>query len=295
MQNEALGPATARVGFIGLGIMGGAMAGHLARAGYRLHVYNRTRAKAEALLALGATWHDDVSSVARASDVVFTIVGFPKDVEEVYLSEAGLLASAAPGSYLVDMTTSAPALAERIAAAGRARGLRCLDAPVTGGDVGAKRAELTIMVGGEEADCRALVPLFECMGRPIHQGPAGFGQHAKLANQVAIAGTILGVAEALGYARCAGLDPERVVKTLSGGAAGSTLLANVGPRMLNGDYAPGFYVKHFLKDLHLALDSARTFGLETRALELAQRVFGELSERGHENEGTQAVFRLYGG
>jgi 3-hydroxyisobutyrate dehydrogenase len=289
----AVDPRTTRVGFIGLGLMGGPMAGHVQSAGYELHVYNRTKAKAEALLAGGAVWHAEPASLARASDVVFTIVGFPKDVEEVYFGDAGLIAAAKPESYLVDMTTSSPALARRIAEEGHARSLRVLDAPVTGGDIGAQRAQLSIMVGGDAADFSALEPLFRCMGSAVHQGPSGFGQHAKLTNQIAIAGTIAGVSEALGYAMRAGLDGEKLLQSISRGAAGSALLVHAGPRMLAADFAPGFYIKHFIKDLTLALESAQELGLDARATTLVKELYDRLAAQGHADEGTQALFRLF--
>ncbi len=293
MQPEALGPAHTKVGFIGVGIMGEPMAGHLLHAGYSLIVHNRTRQKAEGLIARGARFSDDVRGVAVESDVVITIIGYPRDVEEVYLGDGGLVRHARPGTLLVDMTTSDPALAERIDREGRARGLRCLDAPVTGGDMGAKKGTLSIMVGGEEADFRALLPIFSCMGSAVHQGAAGQGQHAKLANQIAISGTLLGVCEALGYARRAGLDPERLLESISQGAAGSSLLVQAGPRMLAGDFAPGFYVKHFIKDMDIALAQAEKLELDVRGLELVRSLFGELSHKGYANEGTQSLFRLY--
>jgi 3-hydroxyisobutyrate dehydrogenase len=293
MQSAAVSPARTKVGFIGVGIMGAPMAGHLVRAGYSLAVHNRTKDKARALIDGGAQWCDDVAGVAAESDVVVTIIGYPRDVEEVYLGEGGLIRHARPGTFLVDMTTSDPELWRRIDREGRARGLRCLDAPVTGGDVGAQKAELSIMVGGEEADFRALVPILRCMGSPVHQGPAGQGQHAKLANQIAIAGTMLGVCEALAYAKRASLDPAKLLQSISRGAAGSALLVHAGPRMLSGDYAPGFYVKHFIKDMDLALEAARALGLDARGLALARELYGELSARGHADEGTQSLFRLY--
>jgi 3-hydroxyisobutyrate dehydrogenase len=293
MQTARVDPLSTKVGFIGLGIMGGPMAGHLLDAGYSLFVHNRSREKANPLVARGARYCDDVASLAAQSDVVITIIGYPRDVEAVYLGDAGLVRHARPETLLVDMTTSDPALAERIAGEGRAHGLGCLDAPVTGGEIGAQKGELSIMVGGDEADFHALVPLFERVGRPVYQGPAGSGQQAKLANQIAIAGTMLGISEALAYARRAGLDPERVLKSISRGAAGSTLLTQVGPRMLAGDYAAGFYVKHFIKDLDLALAQAKRFDLDARGVALVRALYAELSASGHENDGTQSLFRLY--
>jgi 3-hydroxyisobutyrate dehydrogenase len=286
-------PGHTRVGFIGVGLMGGPMAGHVLAAGYELHVYNRTRPKAEALLARGATWHDDPASLARACDVVLTIVGFPKDVDEVYFGDSGIIAAANPGASVVDMTTASPAMARRIADAAKARSLRALDAPVTGGDIGAQRAQLSIMVGGERADFDAMEPLFRTMGTAVHQGPAGFGQHAKLTNQIAIAGTILGVSEALGYAMRAGLDGEKLLQSISRGAAGSALLVHAGPRMLAGDFAPGFYVKHFIKDLGLALESARELGLDARGTALVKELYDRVAAMGHADDGTQALFRLF--
>jgi len=286
-------PGHTRVGFIGLGLMGGPMAGHIQRAGFELHVYNRTRAKAEEHLARGAQWHADPASLARASDVIITIVGFPKDIEEVYFGDAGILGAAPPGAYVVDMTTSSPALARRIADAAKSRSLRALDAPVTGGDVGAQRAQLSIMVGGERADFDALEPLFRTMGSAVHQGAPGFGQHAKLTNQIAIAGTILGVSEALGYAMRAGLDGDKLLQSISRGAAGSSLLLHAGPRMLAGDFAPGFYIKHFIKDLGLALESATELGLDARGTALVKELYEKLAQTGHADEGTQALFRLF--
>ena len=293
MQSETLSPARTKVGFIGVGIMGEPMAGHLLSAGYSLSVHNRTPKKAEALVARGARFREDIRELVTECDLVITMIGYPRDVEEVYFGERGLVRHARRGTFLVDMTTSDPGLAERIHREGRERGLRCLDAPVTGGDVGAKNATLSIMVGGDEADFNSLEPIFACLGTAVHQGSAGRGQHAKLANQIAIAGTLLGVCEALGYARRAGLDPERVVQSISRGAAGSALLTGAGPRMLAGDYAPGFYVKHFIKDMDLALAQADKFVLNARGLELVRSLFGELSRRGHGEEGTQSLFRLY--
>jgi 3-hydroxyisobutyrate dehydrogenase len=293
MQPPAVGPERTKVGFIGTGIMGEPMAGHLLSAGYRLFVHNRTRGKAASLVGRGATWCDSVASLAEACDVVLTIIGYPRDVEDVYLGEAGLVRSARPGAFLVDMTTSDPALAVRIERTGRARGLACLDAPVTGGDAGARNAELSIMVGGDEAHFRTLEPIFRCLGNAVFHGPPGRGQHAKLANQIAIAGTMLGVCESLAYARRAGLDAERVLESISRGAASSGLLVKLGPRMLAGDFAPGFYVKHFIKDMDLALSQARGFELDARGLALARALYGELDDSGHGDAGTQSLFRLY--
>jgi 3-hydroxyisobutyrate dehydrogenase len=282
------------VGFIGLGIMGRHMAGHLQRAGHRLHVYNRSRGGAEALLAAGATWHDTPAALAAACRVVITIVGFPADVEALYLGGGAIVASAAPGTVLVDMTTSSPALALRIAEAAAARGVHALDAPVSGGDVGARDAALSIMVGGTQAAFDLAAPLLSRMGRSVlRQGGPGSGQHTKLANQIVIASTMVGVCEGLAYARRAGLDPQAVLGSISGGAAGSFLLSNMGPRMLRGDFAAGFFTEHFVKDLGIAVAEATRMGLDLPGLTLASRLYDELAAAGHARDGTQALFSRY--
>ncbi|MCX7230655.1 MAG: NAD(P)-dependent oxidoreductase [Burkholderiales bacterium] len=282
------------VGFIGLGIMGRHMAGHLQRAGHRLHVYNRSRGSADALVAAGATWHDTPASLAAACAVVITIVGYPADVEALYLGEGAIVASAAPGSVLIDMTTSSPALALRIAEAAAARGVHALDAPVSGGDVGARDAALSIMVGGTEVAFERAAPLLALMGRSVlRQGGPGSGQHTKLANQIVIASTMVGVCEGLAYARRAGLDPQAVLGSISGGAAGGFLLSNMGPRMLRGDFAAGFFTEHFVKDLGIAVAEATRMALDLPGLGLAKRLYDELAAAGFAREGTQALFRLY--
>jgi 3-hydroxyisobutyrate dehydrogenase len=282
------------VGFIGTGVMGRSMAGHLLSAGYKLHVYNRTKEKAQPLVDRGATWHDSLTFLARQCDVTITIVGFPADVEQVYLSPNGLVASAKPGSVLIDMTTSSPDLAGRIYDAAKARGISSLDAPVSGGDTGARNAALSIMVGGDKDAFDRALPLFGVMGKNIvHQGPAGSGQHTKLANQVALAGNMIAVCEALAYAKAAGLDPQKVLQSISAGAAGSWSLSNLAPRMLAGDFAPGFYVKHFLKDLRIAAEVSRKSGIAMPGLELAESLYEKLVKLGFGEEGTQALYRLY--
>ena len=270
------------------------MAGHLLQHGYPLVVHTRTRARAEGLLAAGATWEETPGALAAVSDVVITIVGFPEDVETCYFGEDGVLAHARPGTLLIDMTTSSPELAGRIAAAAASGGMAAIDAPVSGGDTGARNATLSIMVGGSaEAVARAM-PILECMGsNVVHQGPAGAGQHTKLANQIAIASGMLGVCEALAYARASGLDPDTVLASIGGGAAGSWSLSNLGPRMLVGNFDPGFYVKHFRKDMRLAIESADTLGLDTPGLDLAKASYDRLAEAGGDDQGTQALFRLY--
>jgi len=282
------------IGFIGLGVMGQSMAGHLLAAGNRLQVHTRTRAKAGELLDRGAIWADSPAALARACDIVFTIVGFPQDVEAVYLGADGLLANLRPGAVLVDMTTSRPELAIRIAAAAFERGGQALDAPVSGGDKGAREGTLSIMVGGDRAAFDRVLPRFETMGKNIvHQGPPGSGQHCKLCNQMIIASTMVGVCEAIAYARQAGLAPETVLKSISAGAAGSWLLSNLAPRMLAGDFAPGFFVKHFVKDMAIAAESADHLALDTPGLDLALALYRKLAELGHADAGTQALFRLY--
>lgn len=283
------------LGFIGLGVMGASMAGHLLAAGHRLRLHTRTRAKAEALLARGAEWCDSPRDVAAASEAVITIVGFPRDVEAVYLGNDGLLTGLQPGGLLMDMTTSSPALAVRIAAAASERGGHALDAPVSGGDKGAREATLSIMVGGEAAAVARARPILATLGRNIvHHGPAGSGQHCKLCNQIAIAANMIGVCEALAYARSAGLDPQQVLTSIASGAAGSWSLTNLAPRILAGDLAPGFYVKHFIKDMDLAAEAAKHSGLDAPGLDLALSLYRRLAEQGGAEQGTQALSRLYG-
>ncbi len=285
---------TQTVGFIGTGVMGRSMAGHLLAAGHELHLHTRTKSRAQPLLDKGALWHDSPADLAPACDTVLTIVGYPADVEQVYLSDAGLIAHARASSVLVDMTTSSPSLATRIAAAAAAQGCEALDAPVSGGDVGAAEARLSIMVGGTRTAFDRTLPLFKLMGNNIvHQGPAGSGQYTKMANQIAIASNMLGVCEALAYAKRAGLDPETVLRSIGGGAAASWSLNNLGPRMIAGNFAPGFYVKHFIKDMRIALDSARELGLSTPGLELALSMYERLASGGGENDGTQGLYKLY--
>jgi len=282
------------VGFIGLGIMGRHMAGHLLDSGYKLRIYNRSRGNADALIAKGAVWCDTAGALAPQCDVIVTMVGYPADVEQVYLGADGLIARATPGSVLIDATTSSPTLAARIATAAVARGVTALDAPVSGGDVGARNAKLAIMVGGEAAAFERVRPVLERMGSNIaHMGPAGAGQHTKMANQIAIASTMMGVCECLSYARGAGLDPEAVLKVIGTGAASSFLLNNLGPRMIKGDYAAGFYVHHFIKDLGIALAEAGQMKLNLPGLALAKQLYDRLSAQGHAQDGTQALFRLY--
>lgn len=279
-----------RIGWIGTGVMGQAMCGHLLDAGYQLSVFNRTRSKAEPLVKRGAVYAESPAKVAATSDIIFTIVGYPEDVRDVILGEYGLLSSAKPGSIIVDMTTSQPSLAVEIAQLAKAQGVDSIDAPVSGGDVGAQEARLSIMVGGEEAAVQRVWPLLEKMGKTIvHQGGPGRGQHTKMVNQTLIASNMVGVCEALLYAQSAGLDIETVLRSVSSGAAGSWSLSNLAPRMLQGDFEPGFYVEHFIKDIKIAIDESNRMGLILPGLSLARMLYETLRSYGHGKAGTQAL------
>jgi 3-hydroxyisobutyrate dehydrogenase len=285
------------VGFVGTGIMGASMAGHLRAAGYPLHVFNRSRSKAEPLLAAGAVWHASAASVAAASEIVITMLGMPTDVEEVYFGRDGahgILAAAKPGSLLIDMTTSSPAIAERIAEAAGSRSMAALDAPVSGGDVGARNATLVIMVGGDAAAFEQARPLFDLLGKSVTRlGDAGAGQRCKLANQVAVAVGMVAWCEALAHAQAGGLDPALVQQVISGGAAGSWAMTNLAPRALSGDFAPGFLVRHLVKDIRIAREAADETGTELPGLMVAEQLYSLLDEGGCGDEGTQALLRLY--
>jgi len=284
----------ATIGFVGIGVMGKSMAGHILRGGYPLHIYTRTREKAQDLIKAGAIWEDSVQSLAEKCDAVFTIVGFPPDVQEVYLGQGGLLDHLKPDSVVIDMTTSRPDLAVHIYEAAKERNIKALDAPVSGGDIGARDAKLSIMVGGDEDVFNTVLPLFELMGTNIvYQGTAGSGQHTKMCNQIAIAAGMMGVCEALAYADKAGLDQQKVLQSIESGAAGSWSLSNLAPRIIQGDYAPGFYVKHFIKDMGIAIDSAESMGLEVPGLQLAKDLYLKLASQGGENLGTQALYKVY--
>jgi 3-hydroxyisobutyrate dehydrogenase len=288
----ALQPAHTTVGWIGTGVMGASMCGHLLAAGVRVRVHSRTRARAEALLDAGAVWADSPAGAARGADVVFTMVGFPADVREVILGPEGVLGTAAEGAVLVDTTTSRPSLAVEIAQEAARCGVQSLDAPVSGGDVGARNAALSIMVGGEAGAVERVRPLLELMGTTIvHQGPAGAGQHTKMVNQTLIATGMIGVCEALLYTHRAGLDPETVLASVGGGAAGSWSLSNYAPRMLSGDWAPGFMVDHFLKDMEIALGEARRMDLALPGLSLAHELYLALRAQGGGADGTQSLIR----
>lgn len=287
-------PQTHAVGFIGLGIMGKSMARHLMQGGYAVHVFSRTKAKCQDLVNEGATWHDSPGAVAAAADVIITMVGYPEDVEEVYLGANGILAHAAAGATVIDMTTSKPSLAQKIYEAAKAKGVRALDAPVSGGDVGARNGTLAIMCGGDRDAFDDVLPLFELMGKTIALlGPAGAGQHTKMVNQIVIAGTVLGVAEALAYGRRAGLDLEAVLGVIGQGAAGGFQLNVLGKRMSEDDFAPGFYVHHFLKDMGIAREESEGMGLDLAALKTAIAQFERYAAEGGRERGTQGIFELY--
>lgn len=279
-----------KIGWIGCGVMGNPMAGHLLAAGHEITITSRTREKAAALLERGARWVATPAEAAEASDVTFSMVGFPKDVVEVHLGPNGTLAAKRPPRVIIDMTTSEPSLAARLHAEAESRGVFCLDAPVSGGDVGAKNATLSIMVGGDAAAFEIVKPLFEKLGKHVHlQGGPGAGQHTKLMNQILIATNMIGVCEALLYAKKAGLDPLKALESVSVGAAGSWSLQNLAPRMLRRDFAPGFFVEHFLKDLGIALDEAARLGLSLPGLGLARQLYLAVAAQGHSRCGTQAL------
>ncbi len=283
-------PGKTRIGWIGTGVMGRWMCQHLMTAGYKATVYNRTREKTQPLLDAGAAFAESPRAVAERSDVVFAIVGFPKDVREVFLGKDGALAGSKAGTVLVDMTTSEPSLAREIYEAAKAKGVYALDAPVSGGDVGAKNAALSIMIGGDAPVVEAVRPLFECMGKTIlHQGPAGAGQHTKMVNQILISTTMIGVCEALLYGYKAGLDLETVFKSVSTGAAGSKALEVLGPRIMRRDFEPGFYVEHFIKDMGIALQEAERMNLALPGLALSKQLYEAVRAQGYGRKGTQAL------
>jgi 3-hydroxyisobutyrate dehydrogenase len=283
-----------KIGFIGTGVMGASMARHLMDAGHRLLVYNRTRNKAEALTEAGASWCASPAEISRSANVVITIVGFPEDVEALYFGRNNLFENPSDNALLIDMTTSSPALARRIAKAAEEHGIYALDAPVSGGDIGAREARLSIMCGGPVEAFEQARPVLSLLGKNItYQGPAGSGQLCKLANQIAIASGMVGVCEAMAFAERANLDPRNVLAAIANGAAGSWSLSNLAPRFLDGDFSPGFYIKHFVKDLRLALKSAKEMELDLPGLNQASKLYKRLSEAGYENEGTQALYRLY--
>lgn len=287
-------PENTNVGFVGLGVMGKSMAGHILAAGYPLRVFTRTRQSARDLVEKGAVWEDTVSDLSKKCDVIITIVGFPRDVEQVYLGDDGIVNNAGKGTIAVDMTTSSPDLAQQIFETAAKNEIQILDAPVSGGDIGAKNAALSIMVGGEKEVFDKVLPLLEVMGKNIvYQGKTGCGQHTKMVNQIAIASGMVAVSEALSYAKKAGLDPETVLQSIGQGAAGSWTLNNLGPRMIAGNFEPGFYVKHFIKDMTIAKSSSTEMGLETPGLDLTLSLYQKMADNGMGDKGTQALFTLF--
>jgi 3-hydroxyisobutyrate dehydrogenase len=283
-------PGKTRIGWIGTGVMGRWMCQHLLTKGYKATVYNRTRDKAKPLLDAGAEWADTPRKVAERADAIFAIVGFPGDVREVFLGAQGALAGSKTGAVLIDMTTSEPSLAREIHQAAKAKGVASVDAPVSGGDVGAKNAALSIMVGGDADAAEAVRPLLECMGKTIiHQGPAGAGQHTKMVNQVLIASNMVGVCEALLYGYKAGLDLKTVLQSVGGGAAASWSLNNLGPRIIDRNFEPGFFVEHFIKDMGIALDESKRMGLVMPGLALANQLYLAVQAQGWGRKGTHAL------
>lgn len=284
-----------KIAFVGTGVMGSSIVKHLLKAGYDVTVFTRTKEKAEALVGLGASWAETAGQATADADIVLTMVGYPSDVEEVYYSENGIFATAREGMIFIDMTTSSPALAKKIAADAEQKGISSIDAPVSGGDVGAQNGTLSIMCGGNEQTFEEVLPLLQVFGKQIvYQGEAGAGQHTKMCNQIAIATNMIGVCEALVYGKEAGLDAETVLQSISSGAAGSWSLSNLAPRMIKGDFEPGFYVKHFLKDMNIALAEAEQMRLPLPGLQMAKEMYNELVEEGYGEKGTQVLYKQYG-
>ncbi len=279
-----------KIGWIGTGVMGASMAGHLQAAGHELALFNRTKAKADALLAGGAAWCDTPAAVAASSEIVFTIVGFPYDVESTYLGDNGVLAADGPCRIVVDMTTSQPSLAVKIGESAAAKNIGSLDAPVSGGDIGARNAALAIMVGGGQAVFDEVRPLFELMGKNIAlMGGHGAGQHTKMCNQILVSGTMIGVCESLMYGSTVGLDQQAVIDVIGSGAASSWAINNLGPRIVQKDYDPGFYVEHFIKDMGIALEEAAALDLALPGLALVHQLYTAVKAQGHGRDGTQAL------
>ncbi|MDQ0214831.1 3-hydroxyisobutyrate dehydrogenase [Oikeobacillus pervagus] len=282
------------IGFIGTGVMGKSMAGHIQKAGYPLIVYNRTKSKAEELIQNGAIWAETPKQMVEQASIIFTIIGEPQDVEEVYFGENGLIPNGKGGQILIDMTTSQPSLAKDIYIQAKEKGMFSLDAPVSGGDIGAENGTLAIMVGGDEDIFNKVHPLLSTFGDNIvYQGGAGAGQHTKMCNQIAICTNMIGICESILYAEKAGLDPESVLKSISSGAAGSWSLSNLAPRIIQKDYAPGFYIKHFIKDMKIALSEAEKLGIDLPGLTLAKEMYEKVAQKGEEYNGTQALIKYW--
>ncbi|MFR4250736.1 MAG: NAD(P)-dependent oxidoreductase [Christensenellales bacterium] len=282
------------IGFIGVGVMGKSMVHNLMKNGFEVSIYARTKAKVTDILAEGALWCDSIAQCAQGKDAVITIVGYPKDVEEVYFGQGGILENASAGCVLIDMTTTSPQLSVKIEQAAKEKGLKALDAPVSGGDVGAKNGTLSIMVGGEKETYTQCLPIFQAMGTNIiYEGKAGAGQHTKMANQIALGGAIAGVCEALTYAKKVGLDLQTMLDSISKGAAGSWQMSNMAPRMLKGDFDPGFFVKHYIKDMNIALEEAAHVDLTMPVLNEVHDMYQALDDQGMGDLGTQALIKYY--
>ena len=290
MSELTIEPGKTKIGWIGTGVMGASMCGHLMDQGFEATIYTRSKEKAQGLLDKGAQWADSPKAVAENSDVIFAIVGFPADVRAVFLGDDGALAGSKAGNILVDMTTSEPSLAVEIYEAAKAQGIHSVDAPVSGGDVGAKNGTLSIMIGGDKDIVDALQPMWDAMGQTIvHQGGAGAGQHTKMVNQTLIATNMIGVCEALLYGYKAGLDLPTVMQSVASGAAGSWSLSNLGPRIIDKNFDPGFFVEHFIKDMGIAIDEANKMGLCLPGLALSKQLYEGLKSQGHGRDGTHAL------
>lgn len=290
MPNNLATPGKTRIGWIGTGVMGSSMCGHLLGRGFSVTVHTRSREKSAKLLDKGAAWADSPQAVAENADVIFAIVGFPSDVREVFLGANGALAGSKAGNILVDMTTSEPSLAREIAQRAAERSVHAVDAPVSGGDIGAREARLSIMIGGDKTAVDFVRPCFEAMGKTIvHHGPPGAGQHAKMANQILVAASMIGVCESLLYSYRAGLDLNAVIESVAPGAAGSWSLSNLGPRIINGNFDPGFYVEHFIKDMGIALDESRRMGIALPGLALVHQLYVAVKAQGFGRLGTHSL------
>ena len=281
-----------KIGFIGIGVMGKSMAAHLMDAYGPILIYSRTKSKAEDLISRGAIWKDSVKEIAQEADLIFTIVGYPSDVESIYLSEDGLVNNAKEGTFFCDMTTTTPSLEMKIAKQAAKRGCKFFDAPVSGGDVGARNATLTIMLGGDKDSLDDIIPYLEKMGKSInYMGKAGMGQHTKMCNQIVISGTMIGVSEALVYGKKAGLDVPAMIDAIRPGAAGCWTLDNLAPRVVKNDFAPGFMIDHFIKDMKIALEESKAMNIELKGLALVEKLYEKLQEEGYGKDGTQALVK----
>lgn len=282
------------IGFIGIGVMGKSMVRNLMNNGYEVSIYSRTKEKAIDVINEGALWCEDVKSCVKNKDVIITIVGYPRDVEEVYFGDNGVISSAKEGAYIIDMTTTSPKLATKIYEEAKEKNIFALDAPVSGGDIGAKNATLSIMVGGDSIAFEECKPIFQCLGTNIiYEGKAGNGQHTKMANQIALAGAIAGVCEAMTYAKKVGLDVETMLNSISKGAAGSWQMSNMAPRILKGDFEPGFFIKHYIKDMNIAADEAKDVSLDLNILNDVLEMYKGLEKNGLGDLGTQALIKFY--